>query len=100
MSVISQGQANSSRVQIQYVLCHFAGTFGCVLTDTDSDEEGSVREHLPQYIPEVPLTAAVAVLHQLCAPQNCTTKYSILTRHQYTKSMRRNKTSQDAIGFA
>lgn len=44
----------------------------CLLTDTDGDEEGNVGEHLPQNIPEVPFTAAVAVLHELSAPQNCT----------------------------
>lgn len=44
----------------------------CLLTDTDGDEEGNVGEHLPKNIPEVSLTAAVAVLHELSAPQNCT----------------------------
>lgn len=46
----------------------------CVLTDTDSDEECDVCDHLPQYVPEVPLSTAVTVLHQLCAPQNCKEK--------------------------
>lgn len=43
-----------------------------LLTDTNSDKEGDIRDHLPQYVPEVPFTAAVAVLHQLGTPQNCT----------------------------
>lgn len=42
-----------------------------LLTDADGDEECDIREHLPQYVPEVSLSTAVAVLHQLCAPQNC-----------------------------
>lgn len=43
-----------------------------LLTDTNSDKERDIRDHLPQYVPEVPFTAAVAVLHQLGSPQNCT----------------------------
>lgn len=55
-------------------LCHSAGNVECLLTDTNSDEECDIREHLPQYIPEVPFTTAVTVLHQICAPQNCREK--------------------------
>lgn len=47
------------------------GHIKSLLTDTNSDEECDVRDHLPQYVPEVPFTVAVAVLHQLGAPQNC-----------------------------
>lgn len=43
-----------------------------LLTDTNSDKERDVCDHLPQHVPEVPFTAAVAVLHQLGSPQNCT----------------------------
>lgn len=43
-----------------------------LLTDANSDKEGDIRDHLPQYVPEVPFTAAVAVLHQLGSPQSCT----------------------------
>lgn len=47
------------------------GHIKCLLTNTNSDEECDIRDHLPQYVPEVPFTAAVTVLHQLGAPQNC-----------------------------
>ena len=43
----------------------------CLLTDTNSDEECDICEHLSQYVPEVPFSTVVTVLHQLCAPQNC-----------------------------
>lgn len=43
-----------------------------LLTNTNSDKEGNIGDHLPQHVPEVPFTAAVAVLHQLRTPQNCT----------------------------
>ncbi len=48
--------------------------FECWLTDANSDEERNICEHLPQYVPEVPFSTAVTVLHQLGAPQNCKEK--------------------------
>lgn len=53
------------------VHCVPARNVQCLLTDTNGDEEGDIREHLPQDIPEVSFTAAVTVLHELSAPQNC-----------------------------
>lgn len=53
-----------------------------LLTDTNGDEEGDIRDHLPQYVPEVPFTAAVAVLHQLGTPQNCTEEVLSFGRDQ------------------
>lgn len=55
-------------------MCTYVFTTGiikCLLTDTNRDEECDVRDHLPQYVPEVPFTAAVTILHQLSTPQNC-----------------------------
>lgn len=53
-----------------------------LLTDTNGDKEGEIRDHLPQYVPEVPFTAAVAVLHQLGTPQNCTEEVLSFGRDQ------------------
>lgn len=63
--VISEGAQPCAQI---CVMCHFAGR---LLTDTNSDEERDICEHLPQHVPEVPFSTAVTVLHQLCAPQNC-----------------------------
>lgn len=60
----------------QTCVTSFCRISGCLLTDANRDEERHVCEHLPQYVPEVPFSTAVAVLHQLCAPQNCTEKSS------------------------
>lgn len=59
-----------------------------LLTDADGDEECDIREHLPQYVPEVSLSTAVAVLHQLCAPQNC--KGSVSVGVQYVGTLHYN----------
>lgn len=39
-----------------------------VLTDTQCDEEDDVGDHFSQDVPQVPLSAAVTVLHQLSTP--------------------------------
>lgn len=41
-----------------------------VLTDTQCDEEDDVGDHFSQDVPQVPLSAAVTILHQLSTPQN------------------------------
>lgn len=55
----------------QLCIMSFCLTIERLLTDTKGDEECDIGEHLSQYVPEVPFSTAVAVLHQLCAPQNC-----------------------------
>lgn len=61
--------ANDTKISFLVILLPIMKTWRS-LTDADCDEKGDVGEHLPQNIPEVSFTAAVAVLHQLSAPQN------------------------------
>lgn len=55
--MISEGAQPCAQICI---MCHFAGR---LLTDTNSDEERDICEHLPQHVPEVPFSTAVTVLH-------------------------------------
>lgn len=67
-SVTSRGRASLHHTVFHVIILHLSERS---LTDAYSDEESDVGEHLPQDVPEVSLSPAAAVLHQLCAPQNC-----------------------------
>lgn len=78
-------------------LFHHVGSSERLLTDADRDEERDICEHLPQDIPEVPFTAAVAVLHQVSAPQNYRgqkQQFKMTSRACIVQSIQRNKISQ------